>query len=816
MTVTDVPTGPVVPAEHDPGARTGGPAAHDGPRVDVLGVRHHGPGSARAVSAALDELRPTVVLLEGPADADPLSVHVPGLVPPVALLATVDDDPAQASFWPFASFSPEWQALAWAAAHDVPVRFIDLPSGTVAALTAARRAAEAALDVPSDEGEDEGAVPGGADPRASSVPYVEPDVPGEEAPHPPAPTSVRADPLGALAAAAGHDDAERWWEDVVEQRSGSLETFAAVAEAMAALREHAEHDTRTPDGDEDEELREAYMRQQVRGALREGHARIAVVCGAWHAPALMTPLPPAAPDARLLRGLPRVRTTLTWVPWTTARLARGSGYGAGVSAPGWYTHLFSVHEDVVPRWFVGVGAALRGRDLQVSSAHVIEASRLAESLATVRGHRSVALDDVMDATRAALCDGDTGLTEWVTRELVVGTGLGSVPDGVPALPLDVDLRATARRLRLKLEDVPRNLDLDLRTDGGLARSHLFHRLTLLDVPWATPRASTVRSSGTFRESWTLRWQPELSVALTEAALHGTTVVGAANAAVRAAARDADLPRLTVLVEQSLIADLPEVLDDLLGRVDERAAHAGDVEQLLDAVTPIIRAHRYSDVRGTPVARLAHVARTMLVRASSGIVPAALGRDDDTAADLARRVAEADAAVALLDHDPTTDVWVRTLRTVAAHDHLPGHLVGRTTRLLLDGARITPEDVAGRLSRVLSVGTPVRTQAGWIEGFLAGGGLVVAHDATLLGVLDDWLATVPGDALTDVLPVLRRTFGAMPAAERRAIGDAAARLAARRGRGGPAAPSGDDGGLATDDPRIAGPLATALLLLGGGR
>lgn len=27
--------------------------------VHVLGVRHHGPGSARAVAEALDELRPT-------------------------------------------------------------------------------------------------------------------------------------------------------------------------------------------------------------------------------------------------------------------------------------------------------------------------------------------------------------------------------------------------------------------------------------------------------------------------------------------------------------------------------------------------------------------------------------------------------------------------------------------------------------------------------------------------------------------------------------------------------------------------------------
>ena len=46
------------------------------PRVHVLGVRHHGPGSARAVVAALEEIRPAAVLVEGPADADALPVDV--------------------------------------------------------------------------------------------------------------------------------------------------------------------------------------------------------------------------------------------------------------------------------------------------------------------------------------------------------------------------------------------------------------------------------------------------------------------------------------------------------------------------------------------------------------------------------------------------------------------------------------------------------------------------------------------------------------------------------------------------------------------
>ena len=41
-------------------------------RSQVFGIRHHGPGSARSLVAALDDFEPDVVLIEGPADADPL------------------------------------------------------------------------------------------------------------------------------------------------------------------------------------------------------------------------------------------------------------------------------------------------------------------------------------------------------------------------------------------------------------------------------------------------------------------------------------------------------------------------------------------------------------------------------------------------------------------------------------------------------------------------------------------------------------------------------------------------------------------------
>src|ERR1700750_3315582 len=97
--------------------------------VTVFRIRHHRPGSARSLALALRELKPDAVLVEGPPDADgllALAAH-DTMRPPVALPVSPPDEPKRAAFFPFAVFSPEWQAIRYAFGNEVPVRFMDLP-----------------------------------------------------------------------------------------------------------------------------------------------------------------------------------------------------------------------------------------------------------------------------------------------------------------------------------------------------------------------------------------------------------------------------------------------------------------------------------------------------------------------------------------------------------------------------------------------------------------------------------------------------------------------------------------------------------------
>jgi hypothetical protein len=752
------------------------PAAAVAPAT-VLGIRHHGPGSARAVVAALERLRPDAVLVEGPADGDALLpwVTAPGMVPPVSLLAYAVGDPGRAVFWPFAVFSPEWQAIRWAIERGVTVRLCDLPSGAVLA---------------------------------------EPEAP------PARRARVRTDPIAELAGAAGYDDPERWWEDVIEQRplgtaaEAVAGPFAALTEAMAAVREHAPDPADAERRVEDR--REAYMRQVLRDVRKSGAQRIAVICGAWHAPALTDPLPPASRDAAVLRGLPKVKTAISWVPWSHTRLAQASGYGAGITSPGWYHHLFTATDRPVTRWFTRVAGVLRREDLPTSSAHVIEAVRLADTLATLRGRPLAGLAEVTDATRAVLCEGDEVALRLVTDRLVVGEALGTVPDDAPTVPLAADLTAQARRLRLKPEAEVRALDLDLRRDIDLNRSRLLHRLGGLGIEWGTPRESEVRGLGTFRETWTLSWRPELSVAVVEASRWGTTVESAATARlVDRGTRDAALAQITAAVEQALLADLPAALPDLLAALDARAAGDLDILHLMDAVPALVRSLRYGDVRGTDTGSLTHVADGLTIRIGAALPAAVGGLDDAAATELRQHVGAVHEALALRaglpDGEAVRERWLDVLAALAGRDDVHGALAGRLVRLLLDAGRLDVDEAARRLARALSLGATAAAKGAWAEGFLGGGGVLLAHDATLLGLVDEWVSELSGDDFTDVLPLLRRTFSTFAPGERRLIGERIRRLAA--GLPGEGGAPGGSAGWDVDDARAAPALAAAARLLG---
>jgi hypothetical protein len=722
--------------------------------VSIFGIRHHGPGSARSLRQALQTLKPDIVLVEGPPEANDLLslAALPAMKPPVALLVYNPDNYQQAAYYPFAIYSPEWQAIQYAHGANLPVQFMDLPIGI-----------KFAQEPPETEVQASELEPEPSAPQASSA--AEMPLPTTEA--------WQTDPLALLAQAAGFDDGDRYWDYLVEQRRNSTDLFAAILEAMTNLRDELGAADPPQDRAESNLLREAHMRQCIRQAQAEGFGKIAVVCGAWHAPTLIEPLPAAKDDQQLLKGLSKTKVASTWVPWTYGRLSSASGYGAGVTSPGWYHHLWTHPTNIAPRWLIRVARLLRQADIDASSASVIEAVRLSETLASLRDCPLPGLTELNEAAQTVLCFGDALPMQVIQRKLMISERLGHVPDETPQVPLQQDLQRLIKRLRLKQDPEEKSLELDLRQPLDLERSQLLHRLNLLGIPWG--QSQHTRSQGTFKEGWRLCWQPELAIHLIEQGIWGNTVEWAATAYARDRVEQAeDLPAMTTLLDQVLLANLGEAIPHLMQRLQAEAAVASDVLHLIQALPPLANILRYSDVRQTDRQSIIPVVDGLISRLCIGLPNACQSLDDPAAQLFFEGIQQTHSTIKLLQVESHLHDWLKVLDQLTHQSGVHGLVQGRCCRLLFDQGHLNSDETGQRLSLALSLANDPSQAAAWLEGFLTGSGLLLLHSQGIWAVLDEWVTRLPAEQFTAILPLVRRTFASFNSGERRQMADLVAK------------------------------------------
>ena len=704
--------------------------------MKLFPIRHHGPGSAFALLEGLQRYRPDIVLIEGAADATPYLhwLSHAEMEPPVGLLSYRPDKPGRSTVSPFAVFSPEYNGIRYAHDHGVPVRFFDIPYGHLLSL---------------DHG-----IQG-----------------------PP------SGPFQLLGRATGTGDFEAWWNLFVEQRRDTTDLFKALLELVVEMRsdlpepklDHLEEKQREQVEAQMllSERREAYMRQEIRRARREGFSRIVCIIGAWHAPALLEAGldQREADDREMLTDLSLVPIEHTWIPWTYGRLSTLMGYRAGIKSPGWYHHLWQMkHEgrpptDVAIGWLMQVAQLLREEDLDASAAHVIESVRLAEALAGVRNLPLPGLPELNDAAQTVMCGGRAEPLRLVERNLIVGERMGDVPSEIPLTPLQRDLRSEQKRLKLRPSPDKSTLKLDLRLPAHKERSTLLHRLGLLDIHWGVATRARGLKQGTYTEVWQLMWRPDFEIKVMTASMWGNTVLAATEARVGdLAERAGALKQLTELLDHMILADLPDTLQVILNKIEEQVSLSSDVLHMFQAVPPLARIMRYGDVRQTDQTMIKRMVDSLLTRACIGLPTTCAAVDDKAAQEIYETLAAIQPIMSLVESTDVVDLWYQTLLQLVDGPTVHGLLSGSACRYLFHARVLSSEETADRMGRVLSLTNITGKNSAqlieitaWIDGFLRGAELILVHDDALWSLLDRWILRLAPEHFDFILPLLRRTF-----------------------------------------------------------
>lgn len=698
--------------------------------IKVFGIRHHGSGSSRSLEEALEQFQPDMILIESPADTEPVLPYAadPAIKLPVAILVYNPKDLEQASYLPYAAFSPEWVTMQFGFKNDIPMRFMDLPLGYLFQEQETRQAEIFGFQKEKKEAD------------------------------------FYRDPLGEMASLAGYTDSERWWEATFEQQFNPIEIFEQIEAMITALR------SVKPDQRTETLRREAFMRITLRQAIKDGFEKIAVICGAWHVPAITQHKNyKATADKAFLRGLKKIKTKATWIPWSYERLAIESGYSAGVKSPAWYDLLFHHKKEASIHWMSKVSTLLRDEGMDMSAAHAVEAVRLAETLATIRNLQLPGILELKEAAMTVFGSGSIEALTWIERKLIIGEQYGEVPDTIPMIPLQKDLEKSIKSARLtkernSIEKVEKKLDLRKKTN--LDASRLLHRLNILDISWGTILAGAEKATGSFSEHWGLKWLPDFAIKIIEAGMWGNTVPEAASRKLFEKAKTTnELAVLTDQVAAGLLADLPLVIPFLIKRLREISTLTEDALHLMDSLPSLVRIMRYGNVRKTDTEQVRSVVEEFVPRLCIGLTTACVSLDEENSKGVFEKIIAANHSISILGNNALQQSWNMALQQMVVHPAIHPILKGACTRILFEKRLYDIKETATQMHYALSMANDATESATWLEGFLHGSGLLLIHNPSLWKILDEWVEDIGMNNFKEILPLLRRTFSQFPPTER---------------------------------------------------
>ena len=548
------------------------------PGVILVPIRHHSPVCAEAVSALISRERPSRVLIEMPSDFEP---HIPLLldertVPPVAIVALARrgsgvEQEELAGSYPFSIHSPEFVAVREGVAAGAAIRFIDRASD--ARLLDSREGAQEDAERPPAE-------PLAADDGLTGGRYIK-----------------------VLCERTGCRDGFELWDRLFESRLGCTEPEAVLSDIMAyctAIR------AATPDSvivNDDTLGREAEMIAHIHDAMNEREVDdgpILVVIGGFHAPPLAEAAKRiAAGDAPPTPSRPTSEARSWLTRYGMRELDALNAYGAGLPSPGWYDAVWHKRSEGGQPDLAAVTSNLmltHRRNLPDGMAppipSTVEALRLADGLAAMRGLPGPMRAEIEDAARTAYVKGEAGrglagASDPVIaslREFMAGTAIGDVPPSAGSPPLLESVREWARAYRFDVEDgTERRRDLDIRRNPRHARISAFlHALDLIGAGFARRETGPDFAGGTrldlVNETWTVAWSHRVEARLVERSVLGSTLEGAA---LRTLARDfaaqaqggeaRDSAASVRLLGRGLIAGLGAALRPLAVRIERTIA-----------------------------------------------------------------------------------------------------------------------------------------------------------------------------------------------------------------------------------------------------
>jgi len=604
--------------------------------IILLPVRHHSPACAFHVSRAIESIRPSVILVEGPEPANSLMEVMThkDTEAPFAIYYSYHDQSGRISeekerykcYYPFLDYSPELAALREGKRLGIKAAFIDLPYGDILAA--------------SNEGS------GLLNRDAEKNNYNDDHYLSQN------------EYLRQLCERTGLRSFDEFWEKYFELNGLHQEDgiwFSNLLTYCSLARENSKEEELKAEGCL---ARERYMAERIAEyakAAAPDKDTILVITGGFHTPALKalltggdagekqgqmpegdtgrkeSILPPqdageekqgqaseedtgrkdSLPSSQDLGErhregkIPEKDQGVYLMPYSMEAADALNGYASGMPFPGFYQKIWenlreteTPYSDVVLDMIVASGKETRRKEGYLSTYDEICACAMAGGLAQLRGKQEPGAYELLDAVLSSFVKGEYNLASdtpmRILRKRMTGRSVGKLCAQADVPPIIHDFETECRKFKLKtVSTLESESTLSIFSNKKHRQeSMFFHRMGFLDTAFARkikgPNLQLKRDKNLMREIWKYKWNAQVNSALIDVSVYGATIEEAASGLVKEKLlKDMGAKEGAVLLTHVFEMGLTGQLQSVYDRVHELILQDTDFYSLAEALRTLM-------------------------------------------------------------------------------------------------------------------------------------------------------------------------------------------------------------------------------------
>lgn len=584
--------------------------------IILLPVRHHSPACAHHVRRMAESCRPSVILVEGPENANallPVMTHEETKAP-FAIYYSYHDKTGVISgekeryrcYYPFLEYSPELAALRAGKELGIPAEFIDLSYGEILLSQAEGKGLR----------------------REEERQNYNDDYLLTENQY-----------LKNLCEKAGLRSFDEFWEKYFEIAGLDTEDetwFHNLLIYCAQARENTPEEALQEEGCLARERRMAERilehARRLGGQKGVGNSsekadgvedlpRILAVTGGFHTMGLKALLEcdceeehsdrKKASGGKSAESTVPVRIPLAdqgvyLMPYSMEAADALNGYASGMPFPGFYQKIWEgiLQEEETPYGkavldlLVSSGKEIRRKEGSPSTYDEICGWQMADGLAALRGKREPGAYELLDAVLSSYVKGEyniaTDTPMRVLRKQMTGRTMGKLWAGADVPPIIHDFRAQCKKFGLKTGST---LESEVTLSIFSSQKHremsmFFYRMGFLHTEFARkkkgPNLTARTDRNLMREIWGYKWNVRVDAALLDVSVHGATLEEAVSSLVKEELKkDLTAAEGARLLVQVFEMGLTDQLEPIYDRVFEIIQKNTDFFSLTDALNSLV-------------------------------------------------------------------------------------------------------------------------------------------------------------------------------------------------------------------------------------